>query len=44
MVREGMRWDDQQQSHMFSYLSPEMRLRKEHPLRRDPGDGGRDTH
>jgi transposase len=33
MVREGMRGDDQQQSHMFSYLSPEMRVRKEHPLR-----------
>src|SRR5256885_565272 len=33
MVRQGMRGDDQQQSHMFSYLSPEMRVRKDHPLR-----------
>src|SRR5947199_9898138 len=33
MVREGMRGDDQQQNHMFSYLSPEMRVRKDHPLR-----------
>lgn len=28
-----MRGTDQQQSHMFSYLSPEMRVRKDHPLR-----------
>lgn len=28
-----MRGDDQQQHHMFSYLSPEMRVRKDHPLR-----------
>jgi hypothetical protein len=28
-----MRGDDQQQNHMFSYLSPEMRVRKDHPLR-----------
>ena len=28
-----MRGDDQQQNHMFSYLSPEMRLHKDHPLR-----------
>jgi len=28
-----MRGDDQQQSHIFSYLSPEMRVRKDHPLR-----------
>jgi transposase len=28
-----MRGDDQQQSHMFSYLSPEVRVRKDHPLR-----------
>jgi transposase len=28
-----MRGDDEQQNHMFSYLSPEMRVRKEHPLR-----------
>jgi transposase len=33
MVREGMRGDDQQQNQMFSYLSPEMRVRKDHPLR-----------
>src|SRR6202048_2577867 len=33
MLREGMRGDDQQQNHMFSYLSPEMRVRKDHPLR-----------
>ena len=28
-----MRGTDQQQSHMFSYLSPEQRVRKDHPLR-----------
>src|SRR5664279_5202391 len=28
-----MRGTDHQQSHMFSYLSPEARVRKEHPLR-----------
>ena len=28
-----MRGDDQQQSHIFSYLSPEQRVRKDHPLR-----------
>jgi transposase len=33
MVREGMRGDDQQQNHMFSYLSPEKRVRRDHPLR-----------
>src|SRR5262250_1621363 len=33
VVREGMRGDDQQQNHIFSYLSPEMRVRKDHPLR-----------
>src|SRR5207247_6611649 len=33
MVREGMRGADHQQNHMFSYLSPEMRVRKNHPLR-----------
>src|ERR1700746_1002034 len=33
MVREGMRGADQQQSHIFSYLSPEERVRKDHPLR-----------
>ena len=29
-----MRGEDQQQNHMFSYLSPEMRVRKDHPLRK----------
>src|SRR5579859_962439 len=28
-----MRGADQQQSHVFSYLSPEVRVRKDHPLR-----------
>src|ERR1043166_1682015 len=28
-----MRGTDHQQSHMFSYLSPETRVRKDHPLR-----------
>jgi transposase len=28
-----MRGDDQQQGHVFSYLSPEQRVRKDHPLR-----------
>jgi len=28
-----MRGDDHQQSRMFSYLSPEQRVRKDHPLR-----------
>jgi transposase len=28
-----MRGDDQQQNHMFSYLSPEQRVPKDHPLR-----------
>jgi transposase len=28
-----MRGEDQQQSHIFSYLSPEARVRKDHPLR-----------
>ena len=28
-----MRGDDQQQNHIFSYLSPEARVRKDHPLR-----------
>jgi hypothetical protein len=27
-----MRGADHQQNHMFSYLSPEMRVRKDHPL------------
>lgn len=33
MLRGGMRGTDQQQSHIFSYLSPEARVRKDHPLR-----------
>ena len=33
MLREGMRGTDHQQSQMFSYLSPETRVRKDHPLR-----------
>jgi len=33
MVREGMRGDDHQQNHVFSYLSPEARVRRDHPLR-----------
>src|SRR5438093_1517526 len=33
MVREGMQGAEHQQNHMFSYLSPEMRVRKDHPLR-----------
>ena len=33
MVQESMRGEDRQQSHMFSYLSPEARVRKDHPLR-----------
>lgn len=28
-----MRGPDQQQNHIFSYLSPEERVRKDHPLR-----------
>ena len=36
-----MRGEDQQQSHIFSYLSPEARVRRDHPLRGDPCDGGR---
>jgi len=28
-----MRGDDQQQNHIFSYLSPEARVRNDHPLR-----------
>jgi transposase len=28
-----MRGEDRQQNHMFSYLSPEMRVRRDHPLR-----------
>ena len=33
MLAEGMRGTDEQQSQMFSYLSPEQRVRKDHPLR-----------
>ena len=33
MLAEGMRGVDQQQNHIFSYLSPEERVRKDHPLR-----------
>jgi transposase len=29
----GMRGTDQQQNHVFSYISPEQRVRKDHPLR-----------
>ena len=28
-----MRGEDQQQNHIFSYLSPEEQVRKDHPLR-----------
>jgi hypothetical protein len=33
MLAEGMRGVDQRQNHIFSYLSPEERVRKDHPLR-----------
>ena len=33
VIRESMRGADQQQNHIFSYLSPEERVRKDHPLR-----------
>jgi hypothetical protein len=33
MLLESMRGTDEQQSQMFSYLSPEQRVRKDHPLR-----------
>ena len=33
MLVESMRGNDDQQSQMFSYLSPEQRVRKDHPLR-----------
>jgi transposase len=33
MLRKSMRGKDHQQNHMFSYLSPETRVRKDHPLR-----------
>jgi transposase len=32
-VQLHMRGPDQQQSHIFSYISPEQRVRKDHPLR-----------
>jgi transposase len=32
-VQLRMRGNDQRQSHVFSYLSPEQRVRKDHPLR-----------
>jgi transposase len=32
-VQWHMRGTDQQQSHVFSYISPEQRVRKDHPLR-----------
>ena len=32
-VQWRMRGSDQQQSHVFSYISPEQRVRKDHPLR-----------
>jgi len=38
-----MRDTDHQQSHMFSYLSPEARVRKDHPLRECADDGGQST-
>ena len=33
MLRKGMRGADEQQSQIFSYLSPEARVRRDHPLR-----------
>src|SRR5215470_14264311 len=33
VIPEGMRGEDHQQNHVFSYLSPEMRVRPDHPLR-----------
>jgi len=33
VVRESMRGADDQQNQMFSYLSPEAQVRKDHPLR-----------
>src|SRR5260370_22396704 len=33
MVRRIMRGVDEQQSQIFSYLSPDARVRKDHPLR-----------
>jgi transposase len=33
MLRESMRGADHQQNHIFSYISPEQRVRNDHPLR-----------
>ena len=33
MLLENMRGTDEQQGQMFRYLSPEKRVRKDHPLR-----------
>src|ERR1035437_11167348 len=33
MLRRSMRGADDQQNHIFSYLSPEERVRNDHPLR-----------
>jgi hypothetical protein len=33
MLQEGRRGTDHQQNHVFGYLSPESRVRKDHPLR-----------
>jgi hypothetical protein len=33
MSLDGMRGADQQQNHIFCYLSPEARVRNDHPLR-----------
>jgi hypothetical protein len=33
MLRKSMRGADDQQNHIFSYLSPEERVRNDHPLR-----------
>ena len=41
MLRKGMRGHDEQQSQMFSYLSPEQRVPKDHPTASDSDDGGR---
>lgn len=46
-IAEGsdrMRGSDEQTSGMFSYLSPEQRVRQDHPLRRDPTHDGRGPH
>jgi hypothetical protein len=33
VIREGIRGAGQQQNHIFNYLWPEERVRKDHPLR-----------